>query len=85
MEDMEKTVAEIGLWGGKPWLFGDVGALKSRLRWKNHRDFGHIDILVMRGHRRHCAFHELTEEEWDTMLDINLKGSGTAARLLSRT
>jgi SDR family mycofactocin-dependent oxidoreductase len=43
--------------------------------------FEHIDILF--NNAGICAYglaHELTEEEWDTMLDINLKGSWLVAR-----
>jgi SDR family mycofactocin-dependent oxidoreductase len=43
--------------------------------------FGRIDILF--NNAGICAYgwaHELTEEEWDIMLDINLKGSWLVAR-----
>jgi SDR family mycofactocin-dependent oxidoreductase len=43
--------------------------------------FGRIDILF--NNAGICAYglvHELTEEAWDTMLDINLKGSWQVAR-----
>ncbi|GAA4403835.1 mycofactocin-coupled SDR family oxidoreductase [Nibrella viscosa] len=43
--------------------------------------FGRIDILF--NNAGICAYglaHELTEEEWDAMLDINLKGAWLVAR-----
>lgn len=43
--------------------------------------FGRIDILF--NNAGICAYglaHELTENEWDTMLDINLKGAWMVAR-----
>jgi SDR family mycofactocin-dependent oxidoreductase len=43
--------------------------------------FGHIDILF--NNAGICAYgfsHELTEEEWDTMIDINLKGAWMVGR-----
>ncbi|WP_018619109.1 mycofactocin-coupled SDR family oxidoreductase [Spirosoma luteum] len=43
--------------------------------------FGRIDILF--NNAGICAYglaHELTEEEWDSMLDINLKGAWLVAR-----
>jgi SDR family mycofactocin-dependent oxidoreductase len=43
--------------------------------------FGRIDVLF--NNAGICAYgfaHELSEEEWDTMLDINLKGSWMVAR-----
>jgi SDR family mycofactocin-dependent oxidoreductase len=45
------------------------------------RSFGRIDILF--NNAGICAYglaHELTEDAWDTMLDINLKGSWLVAR-----
>lgn len=44
-------------------------------------NFGHIDILF--NNAGICAYglvHELSEEEWDSMLDINLKGAWLVAR-----
>src|SRR6185436_12856372 len=43
--------------------------------------FDHIDILF--NNAGICAYglaHELTEEEWDSMIDINLKGAWLVAR-----
>ncbi|MGH7695447.1 MAG: mycofactocin-coupled SDR family oxidoreductase, partial [Gemmatimonadaceae bacterium] len=43
--------------------------------------FGRIDVLF--NNAGICAYglaHELTEEEWDSMIDINLKGSWLVAR-----
>lgn len=43
--------------------------------------FGHVDVLF--NNAGICAYglaHELTEEAWDTMLDINLKGPWLVAR-----
>ena len=45
------------------------------------KEFGRIDILF--NNAGICAYglaHELTEEAWDTMLDINLKGAWMVAR-----
>ena len=45
------------------------------------REFGTIDILF--NNAGICAYglaHELTEKEWDAMLDINLKGAWMVAR-----
>lgn len=48
---------------------------------KTKGEFGRIDILF--NNAGICAYglaHELTEAEWDTMLDINLKGAWIVAR-----
>lgn len=45
------------------------------------QQFGRIDVLF--NNAGICAYglaHELTEEEWDSMIDINLKGSWLVAR-----
>src|SRR5207237_363821 len=46
-----------------------------------HKAFGKIDILF--NNAGICAYgltHELTEDAWDSMLDINLKGPWMVAR-----
>ena len=44
-------------------------------------DFGHIDILFNNaGIAAYGLSHELTEDQWDAMLDINLKGAWLVAR-----
>jgi SDR family mycofactocin-dependent oxidoreductase len=62
---------------------GDVrdDAAVSRAVDSAVREFGGIDILF--NNAGICAYglaHELTEEAWDTMLDINLKGPWLVAR-----
>ncbi len=45
------------------------------------KEFGRIDVLF--NNAGICAYglaHELTEDAWDTMIDINLKGSWLVAR-----
>jgi SDR family mycofactocin-dependent oxidoreductase len=64
-------------------LTGDVrddGAITQAVEATVSR-FGRIDILF--NNAGICAYglaHELTEEAWDTMLDINLKGAWLVAR-----
>ncbi len=77
-EDMKNTVSEIQSLGRKTLsLFGDTrkfnevnAAVKETIE-----TFGKIDILVNNaGIAGLGAAHELTDQEWDFMLDINLKG-----------
>ena len=62
---------------------GDVRIDGDILRAVNtaEQELGKIDILF--NNAGICAYglaHELTEEEWDTMIDINLKGAWMVAR-----
>lgn len=77
-EDLEKTVAEITAMGRKALaLYGDVrnfAEIKAAVD-ETVSTLGTIDILVNNaGIAGLGAAHELKEEEWDAMLDINLKG-----------
>jgi NAD(P)-dependent dehydrogenase (short-subunit alcohol dehydrogenase family) len=48
---------------------------------KTVAEFGRIDVLFNNaGIAAYGLAHELTEDEWDTMLDINLKGAWLVAR-----
>lgn len=77
-EDMDSTIKEIKSLGRQVLHFkGDV---RNYSEIKNAVDqtaaaWGKIDILVNNaGIAGIGAAHELKEEEWDAMLDINLKG-----------
>ena len=77
-EDLEKLKDEVEALGGKIVIFaGDVrnGAdLKEAVR-RGVEAFGWIDILFSNaGIAAYGNSWELTEEEWDTMIDINLRG-----------
>src|SRR5882757_10530953 len=44
-------------------------------------EFGHLDILVCNaGVFHHTPFLELSEEEWDEVLTVDLKGASSCAR-----
>ena len=78
-KDLEELKDEVKALGGKIEIFaGDVrkaGDLEHAVE-NGVKTFGTVDILF--SNAGICAYgfsHELTEEEWDAMLDINLKGS----------
>ena len=66
-----------------PFIQGDVridGDILKAVKTAE-QEFGKIDILF--NNAGICAYglaHELTEKEWDAMLDINLKGAWMVAR-----
>lgn len=77
--DMETLKAEIESFGGKVLLcYGDV---RKECDAKNtveaaQKEFGSVDILF--NNAGICAYGlacDLSEEEWDTMMDINCKGA----------
>lgn len=83
-QELESLAKEIAGLGSDSFLFaGDVRkdadiqeAVKGGIQ-----KFGRIDILF--NNAGICAYglsHELSEEEWDGMLDINLKGSWLVGR-----
>lgn len=77
-DDMDKTVADITALGRKALAFyGDVrnfSEIKAAVD-ETIKSLGKIDIFVNNaGIAGLGASQELPEEEWDTMLDINLKG-----------
>ena len=82
--DLERLAADCTAAGGACATFaGDVrddAAIHAAVDLALSR-FGRIDILL--NNAGICAYglaHELTEEAWDTMLDINLKGAWLVAR-----
>jgi SDR family mycofactocin-dependent oxidoreductase len=82
--DLESLVAEVEAAGGACLAFtGDVrddDAITRAVDGAVER-FGRIDILF--NNAGICGYgmaHELTEEAWDAMIDINLKGAWLVAR-----
>lgn len=82
--DLDSLAAECRRLGTECHTFaGDVrddGAVSQAVESTVER-FGRIDILF--NNAGICAYglaHELTEEAWDSMLDINLKGAWLVAR-----
>ena len=78
-KDLEQLKDDVKTAGGRIEIFaGDVRKaedLKHAVE-SGVKAFGTIDILFSNaGICAYGASHELTEEEWDVMIDINLKGS----------
>lgn len=77
-EDLEKLKDEVEALGGKIVIFaGDVrkaADLQEAVR-RGVQEFGGIDILFSNaGIAAYGNSWELTEEEWDAMIEINLRG-----------
>ena len=77
-EDLEKLKAEVEAIGGKILIYaGDVRKAED-VREAVERtvsEFGGIDILFSNaGIAAYGYSWELTEEQWDTLIDVNLKG-----------
>ena len=80
-----ETVAQVEKVGGKALFWpGDVSnsAQMKRLIEETVRQFGGIDIVVNSGGvRTNGSITDITEEDWDRTLDINLKGTFIVSRL----
>ena len=78
LDDLGKAAAEAGKWGSRVDVFPlDVRDQESIRKASDSilAKFGRIDILVNNaGINVRKAVLELSEEEWDSVLDTNLKG-----------
>ncbi|MEO8458642.1 MAG: mycofactocin-coupled SDR family oxidoreductase [Chloroflexota bacterium] len=81
LRSLEEAVREVG--SEALGFAGDVrddAAITSAVE-KTAAKFGRIDVLFNNaGIAAYGLAHELTEEQWDTMIDINLKGAWLVAR-----
>jgi NAD(P)-dependent dehydrogenase (short-subunit alcohol dehydrogenase family) len=79
-EELDETVSQVNKSGGK--AVGLVADISKADEVKAVVDetigqFGRVDILVNNAavDFHYGACHEVTEEQWDIMIDVNLKGS----------
>lgn len=83
-KDLEDLKSEVESFGGNIEIFaGDVRKEDSVIAAVEGtvNNFGTIDILFNNaGVGAYSYAHELKEEEWDTMIDINLKGAWLTAK-----
>jgi 3-oxoacyl-[acyl-carrier protein] reductase len=88
LANVEATVSDISGGGGKATAYAvDVanGAQVTGVCEKILKDFGRVDVLVNNaGVTRDNLLLRMTEEEWDTVLDTNLKGAFNFTKALSR-
>ena len=77
-EELASLVSEIEARGGKAAAVRDVSASKDVERMVAHaiETFGRLDYAVNNAgiEGRLAGIADLSEEDWDTVLDINLKG-----------
>lgn len=83
-DEAEKVVAEIKKMGRSSFsVQADVSGVDDVIRMFGEvkANWGKLDILVNNAGIAHYAtFEEMTEEEWDQTLDVNLKGQFLCAR-----
>ena len=83
-EKAEKVAQEVSQWGGKVLVAkadvsneADVQAMFQQM----FQEFGTIDILVNNaGLQKDAPFHEMTLENWNKVIGINLTGQFLCAR-----
>jgi NAD(P)-dependent dehydrogenase (short-subunit alcohol dehydrogenase family) len=83
-DGLDRLAAEItGAGGAIQAHRGDVrdGAFLARVAREAEAEFGGVDILFANaGISAYGYAHELTEDEWDAVIDINLKGVWLSAK-----
>src|SRR5271167_514319 len=87
-ENSEKVAAEIRALGRKAWAFAvdvaDSAAVNAAAE-KILADCGKVDILVNNaGVTRDGLLMRMSDEDWDTVVDTNLKGAFHFTRALTR-
>ena len=89
VENSEKVANEIGALGRKAWAFAvDVSdsAAVNTAAAKILADCGKVDILVNNaGVTRDGLLMRMSDEDWDTVLNTNLKGAFFFTKAFSRT
>jgi glucose 1-dehydrogenase len=87
-EPAREAVAEVEAAGGSALMLkADLGSVAEvrKLVADTVAHFGSVDILVNNaGVEKHAAFWDVTEEDYDTVLDVNLKGVFFATQAVVR-
>jgi 3-hydroxyacyl-CoA dehydrogenase/3a,7a,12a-trihydroxy-5b-cholest-24-enoyl-CoA hydratase len=77
----QAVVDEIRSLGGEAAANGDAVEDGARIVQSTLDHFGRIDVVINNaGILRDAAFHNMTEEDWDTILRVHLKGSFQVTR-----
>ncbi|HTS20085.1 MAG TPA: 3-oxoacyl-[acyl-carrier-protein] reductase [Verrucomicrobiae bacterium] len=88
LANVESTTAEVAKTGSKAAAYAvDVsnGAQVAETCEKIVKEFGRVDVLVNNaGVTRDQLLLRMTDEEWDTVLDTNLKGAFNFTKSVSR-
>ena len=88
-ENSEKAAAEVRALGRKAWAVAlDVSDSKAVLAAaeKILADAGHVDILVNNaGITRDGLLMRMSDEDWDSVMNTNLKGAFTFTKALTRS
>ncbi|MDE6626158.1 MAG: 3-oxoacyl-[acyl-carrier-protein] reductase [Lachnospiraceae bacterium] len=87
-EKAEEVVSDITAKGGKAATYGcnvsDYGAVETMMK-ELVKEYGRIDILVNNaGITKDGLLMKMTEEDYDAVLDINLKGTFNCIKHISR-
>lgn len=85
-QDLDETAAEVRRLGRRAVsMIADVRSEEqlSELVARGIKEFGRIDIMVSNaGVTGYGPAHKLTEESWDEIVDINLKGAWLSAKVV---
>ena len=88
-ERVMDTVAAVESFGGRARAYGaNVASMSSMkaLAGQIQEDWGAIDILVNNaGITRDGLLLRMSEEDWDSVMDVNLKGTFNACKVFAKT
>ena len=84
-EMVAKQIADLG--GQAAWFYGDISAFETarKLIQTAVDNFGRLDVLVNNaGVAAHNLIWDMTEDDWDYVISVNLKGTFNCIRHASR-
>lgn len=85
---LQETAAALSKIGRKVGMYAanvaDVNSVQACVS-KVHEEFGHIDVLVNNaGITKDGLLPRMSEEDWDSVIDVNLKGTFLFTKAVSR-
>jgi 3-oxoacyl-[acyl-carrier protein] reductase len=84
-ETVAKQITDLG--GQAAWFYGDISAFEAarKLIQTAVDNFGRLDVLVNNaGVAAHNLIWDMTEDDWDYVISVNLKGTFNCIRHASR-
>ncbi len=86
MEELERTAALVATEGGKHAILAADVSQRDRVEWAAENCVVKLGVptvvVCCAGIVRRAPVHKMTDEDWDAVMDVNLKGTFLVARAL---